>query len=546
MTVSDLAAIVGSGLTGAPVAFDTETDGHPVWAGAKLRLVSISNGIATVVLNPIEHGRTLQTLLTKPYNWVAFNAKFDKAIIRNNLGIDMKGVTDVAIMAHLIDSRGKHQGGPGQSLADLSVHYLDEVKESDELKAEMKLGKWTWETIPLDNPVYVRYAAKDAALTARLYAALSRYRPSPELMLMEHRVADVCSEMEARGFEVDVDFATRKGLELRQAAATGQVRAAELGLKNINSSLQVRAALGTLDAQKGTLEALAVEGSELAAVVTAAKRAGKWAGTYTAAFLAAGDRVHASIRPLGTRTGRMSSSDPNLQNIPKGVMRNCLCAPEGGVIWSADFQGVEVRVLAALCRDETLIGSIIGGRSLHDETARAIFGENYTAEQRTLAKVGVFATLYGAGWKALMEQLKVDEGTARAVHGGLFKAFPGARSFDRRMRAEAEKNGFIHTRGGRRLYVDRDKSYTATNYAIQGTAAELFKVSLLQAVDAGLGDYLLAPVHDELVGWAPAAEGQEVLGRVIAAMATELDGVPITANGKVGGRGWGTLYQKGA
>lgn len=540
-----LEEVLSSAVSGIPIAFDTETDGRPVHGGALLRLVSVSDGTHTVVLTPEEHERTLRALLSRPYNWVAFNAKFDCAIVKHNLGVDMQDVTDVAILAHLVDSRKTYQGGVGQSLADLSMHYLGAAKEGDELKAEMRRGGWNWATIPIDNPVYLHYAAKDAALTAQLYGALQAYSLDPKTVALEHAVARACSDMEERGFMVDEEYTTDMGLKLRERARAGQVRALELGLKNVNSSQQICAVLGTPDARKETLQPMAEAGNELAAVVLDAKSAGKWAGTYTKAYLEAGGRVHASINPLGARTGRMSSSEPNLQNIPKGPMRGCLVADPGHVIWSVDFAGVEVRVLAAMSQDPDLIQMLLDGESLHDRTSAAMFGPDFTPEQRELGKRGVFATLYGAGYKKLMESLRVDEATARAIHGGLFKAFPGARRFDRAMRAQAEQRGFVQTASGRRMWVDKDQSYAATNYAVQGTAAELFKVALLQVVDAGLGGHLLVPVHDELVGQAPEGQVQAVLGAVQKAMYTELYGVPITTSGKVGRRSWGSLYEKG-
>lgn len=522
------------------VAVDTETNAAPIDDGLVLRLVTLSDGIHTTAFDPVTQRDELVRILSKDLPWVAHNAKFDRDVIKKTLGVDMQ-IMDTMTRAHLQDSRARHQGGPGLSLADLADHHLGYGKLDEELKAHMRVNKYTWATIPSDDQMYVTYAKVDALLTAWLAHTL----PPHQLEVTEARVSRVCSAMERRGFLVDRDRARQLVVELRAEAAKWAARGKELGLPNVNSSQQICKVLGTVDARKETLQLLVAEGNEIAEAILKSKAANKDATTYAAAFLArseADGRLHTDINPVGTRTGRMSSARPNLQNVPRKRMRDCLIADEGQVVWSVDFKGVEIRVLAALSGDQKLISSIIDGGSLHDETATVIFGPKYTDEQRNLAKVGVFATLYGAGVAALQQQLRVDEDTARAIRGSLFKAFPGVGKFDRKMRTMAERVGYVETWFGRRIIVEPGKSYTGTNYSVQGTAAELFKNSMLQVVDAGLGGHLLVPIHDELVGQAPEAEAPVVMAAVRSAMATKLGTVPIEASGKVGKRSWGSLY----
>lgn len=541
-----LSAIVASGIDGKPIAVDTETDGSPPHESPRLRLVSLSDGTDTIVLNPAEHSRTLQALLTKPYKWVAHNAQFDRAIIRKCLGIDM-ALEDTYTLAHLVDPRRGYEGGTGLSLAELADAYLGVPKLDDELKAEMKKGGWTWATIPIDNPVYLQYAARDAELTARLYPALLAFAPDPQLIQFEYQVAGACARMEARGVLLDRPYTEELVARLRREASEWADVAKGLGVNNVNSPRQVCAALGLASADKEHLAPLVAAGNELAQAVQKSRRATKWASSYGLAFLelAASDgKVHCDIRPLLARTARMSISRPPLQQLPAGdwMIRRCLVADEGEVMFSVDFSAIEVRIMAALSGDSNLRELLASGADIHDNTARVIFGNDFTDKDRKLAKVALFCTAYGGGANAIVTQTGASLEVARQVRSGFLRAYPGVAKMSRQLSAVAERDGFIVTRSGRRLPVDRDRAYSAGNYAIQSAARDCFASALIDVEEAGLGRFLLLPIHDELVGSAPEHEAPDVAAAVAKAMARELDGIAITTDAVVGKRSWGSLY----
>jgi DNA polymerase-1 len=546
--LTDLEGLVRSGTAGAPIALDTETDGLNVYTGAKLRLVSLSDGTNTVVLNPQDHGRTLTALLSKPYNWVMHNSTFDAQVVYANLGIEMHA-TDTQTMAHLLDSRAKEQGGVGLKLEDLAAKYLGEAKQGDELKGEMARGGWTWETIPLDNPVYLQYAAQDARLTARLYGALDAFGPSRKLMEFEAQILRACARMERRGILVDREYTEKLGAKMQTEQYDWEDKARELGIANVRSPAQVRKALGLESADEEALRPLVLAGNPLAVAVKEAKRRAKWRAAYVAKFLSESDvdgRLHASIRPLQARTGRMSISSPPLQQLPSSdsMIRACLIADEGQVIFSVDFQAVEMRVAAALSGDAKMLTAISSG-DIHGATAQTVYGAGYTKEQRNKAKVIGFATLYGAGVTQLAAQAQCSPEEAREIRSGFFRAYPGLRKLSNRLSSESESRGFIITASGRRLLVEKDRGYAALNYAIQSTARDLFCQSMLQVENAGLGEHLLLPIHDELLGQAREEDVEAVAGNVSDAMQTELNGVAIETGLKIGRRSWGSLYEKG-
>jgi DNA polymerase-1 len=425
---------------------------------------------------------------------------------------------------------------------------LGEAKQGDELKGEMARGGWTWETIPLDNPVYLQYAAQDARLTARLYGALDAFGPSRKLMEFEAQILRACARMERRGILVDREYTEKLGAKMQTEQYDWEDKARELGIANVRSPAQVRKALGLDSADEEALRPLVLAGNPLAVAVKEAKRRAKWRAAYVAKFLSESDvdgRLHAGIRPLQARTGRMSISSPPLQQLPASdsVIRSCLIADEGQVMLSVDYQAIEMRVAAALSGDKKMLDAIQSG-DIHGVTAATVFGQGYTPKQRTLAKTIGFATLYGAGVAKLAVQAGCSEDEAREIRSGFLRAYPGLRTMANRLSKEAESRGFIITASGRRLIVEKDRGYAALNYSLQSVARDLLCQALIQVEDDGLGEHLLLPIHDELLCSAPATQARDIGERIARSMATELNGVPIETSLKVGGRSWGSLYLK--
>jgi DNA polymerase-1 len=282
----------------------------------------------------------------------------------------------------------------------------------------------------------------------------------------------------------------------------------------------------------------------LAEAVVRAKRAEKWRVAYAEAFIRGIDadgRVHPSISPLQARTGRMSISDPPLQQLPAGdkIIRKCMVADEGNVLWSVDYQQVELRVLAALADERNMKAAIAAGRKLHNDAAERIWGSGYTDAQYKLTKVAGFCTVYGGGAAAIDTQTGCGLEAARGVRNSYLRSYPGIRRYSDLLARQAERSGYVLlSRTGRRLPLDRDRLYSAINYTVQSTARDVFAAALLRLDSAGLTPYLLLPIHDELLGQAPEAEARELSAEVARIMQTTLDGVHLDTDCTVIGTAW--------
>ncbi|HET7040874.1 MAG TPA: DNA polymerase, partial [Gemmatimonadales bacterium] len=247
-------------------------------------------------------------------------------------------------------------------------------------------------------------------------------------------------------------------------------------------------------------------------------------------------RIHTSYHQTGAATGRLSSSDPNLQNIPVRTrrgqeIRRGFIPREGWRFIVADYSQIELRLLAHFSEDQSFIDAFRAGRDIHRETAALIFGlpeAQITSEQRARAKTINFGTIYGQGPFALSKQLGITQDEAKAFIEAYFARFPGVRGYLDRSVQQARELGYVETLSGRRRYIPeiKDKSFNirsfgeriATNSPLQGSAADLIKRGMILLHDALRdGRYaarLLLQVHDELVLEAPPAEVEAVAALV--------------------------------
>jgi len=280
------------------------------------------------------------------------------------------------------------------------------------------------------------------------------------------------------------------------------------------------------------LEQLATMGHEVPRLMMEYRELSKLKSTYVDAlpgYISAVDgRVHTSFNQTGAATGRLSSSDPNLQNIPirtkrGGEIRRAFVAPPGRVLLTADYSQIELRLLAHFSEDPSFVAAFQRGGDIHRQTAAVIFGvseEKVTGEMRARAKTINFATIYGQGALALSRQLGITLEEAKAFIKQYFERFAGVRAWLDRTIEEAKHKGFVETLFGRRRYIPelRDRNFsirafgerTATNSPLQGSAADLIKIAMIriQAAlrDAQLEAKMLLQVHDELVLEAPERE----------------------------------------
>ncbi|GGM48276.1 hypothetical protein GCM10012275_19130 [Longimycelium tulufanense] len=578
-----------------PVAVDTETTGLNYWTDDfRMRLVQFGTA-RTVWVLPVDraepwtqdHRQAVRDAFGILRHLVIHHARADVLFLARDMGMDPRRLwevtTDTRILAHLIDPRGRDEGGIGHSLKALAASYVDPNAPdlAAELHAAFRAAGYTmstgWARIDLRHPTYVRYSGGDVLLTARLYdrlAELVRARGQQRLADFEHTVARICAEMENRGFLVDVDYTCGLVDRLRAEEEAQTARARLFGVDSVHAPAQVAAALermgetltertrtGAAKVDQAVLLALADrdhrwqrrgarDPNPLAEAVLRAKRAAKWRTSYADAILElhdAEDRVHPGIASLQARTARMAVSRPPVQQLPAGdhVIRRCFLAEPGHVIGSADYQAVELRVLAALSGDRRMIEAIHAGRDLHGYTASLIWGPEWTPYHRKLAKSVGFGKVYGGGAATLARQTGAPLADVERAVRAYDRVYPGVRRFSRRV-VERARLGRpeVETVTGRILPVDRHRLYAATNYAVQSVARDVLAQALIDLDRKGLGEYLRLPIHDEIVFSVPRDEAHEIGREIADTMAVpDFFGVPLAAEVEIGGRSWGSLYE---
>jgi DNA polymerase-1 len=397
---------------------------------------------------------------------------------------------------------------------------------------------------------------------------LSRLFDEVELPLVR-----VLARMEHAGIAVDRPYLEELGESLRDRLATLQDHIFQAAGEpfNINSTLQLREVLyerlklpvlkKTAKGQPSTDAAVLQKLADQHPVVDHLLRfreLEKLRSTYVDGLLpliAEDGRIHCIFNQTGASTGRVSSEQPNMQNIPvrseEGrTIRRAFVAAPGHVFVVADYSQIELRILAHLCGDAALVGAFQSGADVHTETARRVFGVDaaaVTPEMRRRAKTINFGLLYGMEAYGLAQRLEIPQDEARAQMEAYFAQFPGVADFMRSIVVEARNRGYTETILGRRRYLPelvsgnfrerQGAERMALNAPIQGSAADIIKQAMivLDGSLEGLGAAMLLQVHDELVIEAPADHQAEVVAMVRAAMEGVVElRVPLIADVGVG------------
>jgi len=496
----------------------------------------------------------LGPLLTDPGKAkIGQNLKYDYQVLRRN-GIKMEGVwCDTMLAAYLLNP-----ARPSQGLDALSVEYLDHRMISyGEVTGKGK-AQLNFSEVDLDRAG--PYSCEDADAAYLLHALLLpkvKAQGMEELLFdLEVPLVEILAEMELTGVKLDVNLMRELSTRFGQQLVELEARIHELsgGPFNINSPKQLgeilfeRLGLAVGKKTKGKtgwstnveeLERLAEE-HEVAKLLLLYRSISKLKSTYTDALPRMIDpvtgRLHTSYNQAVTNTGRLSSSDPNLQNIPvrgeegRGI-RRAFIAEEGSLIMSADYSQIELRVLAHLSKDAVLLDAFAKGEDIHLRTAAEVFDifpAFVTPDMRRQAKVINFGIIYGQGAFSLAKELGVTPKQAKAFIENYFERHAGARSFLDACIREAEVAGFVTTIMGRRLSIPDIASSNgnvrafaqrnATNYPIQGSAADIIKAAMVKVTRRmraeGVKSRLIMQVHDELVFEVPAGE-RELMEKVV-------------------------------
>lgn len=549
---------------------DTETGGFNPFKN-KLRLVQLGDADAGWAIPwHLWSGLALNVLRDYRRPIVLHNSQFDVRFLTVHGGKDFgkwdwTQTHDTMTMAHLIDSNA------AKGLKPLAGKLIDPkaVTAQRSLSEGMSTNKWTWDTVPLDFPPYWIYAALDPVLTCHLHRKMApiveaNYRKPYEL---EVGTLEVVTNMMLKGVKIDLEYCEEKKGQLDQFSKDARAFLFEqYGIENATSMLQIQRALeaeGITLMDKKTKggsqamdkEVLVAADHEISNTVLEIKRADKLSTTYFSNLIAAVDdnnRVHPTIWAQGTKTSRMTITEPALQTLPKkSPVRGAFIPAEGNALISIDADQIEARLTAHFAMDEGMAAAFTEG-DFFVNIARGVFNDASIEKddpRRQLTKGVVYGKLYGAGVAKMAETAHVPVEQMAVVVDAFERAFPGVLEVQNatarvaKQRGRTEGRAYIKTHLGRPITVEDDKEYTAMNYLIQGTAAEVFKSTLLRLVDAGYGDYLMIPVHDEIVMEAPAADAEEIMHDAVEVMNDfETFALPITWSGDVMTKSWNDKY----
>ncbi len=496
----------------------------------------------------LEPGKVLEALrpvLESPDRpKVGQNLKYDYTIFARN-GVELKGIVyDTMLESYVLDSVANRH-----DLDTLALKYLGHKTISYEDVAGKGKSQVTFNEVPVEQAV--DYASEDADIALRLHRVLwprleKETRLKELFEKIEMPLIPVLAAMEQNGVRVDGAMLAEQGKELAKQMEEIEQKAFQLAdtVFNIGSPKQIQEILydrlelpvlrktpkGQPSTAENVLQELAIE-YELPQVILDHRALSKLKSTYTDKLPELVNprtgRIHTSYHQAVAATGRLSSSDPNLQNIPVRTaegrrIREAFVPEEGNVLLAADYSQIELRIMAHLSRDEGLLKAFREGEDVHRATASEIFDvglDDVTDDQRRRSKAVNFGLIYGMSAYGLSQQLRVPRNEAQEYIDLYFARYPGVKAFMDRTRAEARDNGYVETLFGRRLYVPDIKASnfnrrqyaerTAINAPMQGTAADIIKMAMLLVNDwVAENDpavKMIMQVHDELVFELPAA-----------------------------------------
>ncbi len=513
---------------------------------------------------------------------IAFEAKW--MAVNSDYKFPWHNAHDTMIMSQVIQPASKTHG-----LKPLTDRLVDPFAShmQDQLDQIKTKNGWTWGTIPIDFPIYWQYGALDTVITTRLfldhfYDQVKSGRQLHHAYELEMATRRICTQMEVRGARVDVEYSGEMAEKMERYAESVKAKAYEAYGVNVNSNVPFGKLLAELGAPMTKLtgggafsvdkealgEVLANPGTppearSLIQAVSDMKKAEKLASAYFRNFEAdAIDGIlHPDIKTLEARTGRMSIVNPALQTIPSGsasVRRAFLPRNEGEGIVSSDLDQVEFRLTANFSQDPGLIELFLEADRTGGDVFTSIMREVYKDDsltkddpRRKLIKGNIYGRLYGAGTEKQAQTAGVPVADMQELSDAFDRRYPGVKRFSKKVeregyeRFDATGEAYVETYTGRKLPADQGKVYALTNYKIQGTAAEVFKTNLTKLDAAGLTEFMVVPVHDEIVLSMPTAMYPEA-SQVIQECMTSTEGwdVPLTAGVEGPFTNWGSKYEK--
>ncbi|MFT0696351.1 DNA polymerase I [Acinetobacter bereziniae] len=508
---------------------------------------------------------------------IGHHLKYDAHIFENH-GIHLQGwFFDTMLASYVLNSVATRHG-----MDDVARVYLSHLTTTFEQVAGKGTKQKTFNQIDIETAGH--YAAEDAHVTYRLYEVLERkLKEIPELSGILHNiempVASVLTSMEENGIELDLKFLDQLSVDFANTIQNLENQIIEIAGESFNvgspkqvgevlfEKLGLKGGKKTATGQYSTSEAVLEKiDHPITQLIIEYRGLTKLRSTYTEALVKQANndthRVHTSYHQALTATGRLSSTDPNLQNIPireeiGRQIRKAFIAPKGRVLLAADYSQIELRLMAHFSQDEALVDAFKNGQDVHRRTASEVLGvalENVTSDQRRQAKAVNFGLLYGMSEFGLIRQLGFTREESQNYIKQYFHRYPGIYEYMQRTRQVALEQGFVETITGRRLYtpdidarnmmVRKGAERAAINAPLQGSAAEIIKMAMIEVDKILPKDQakLLLQVHDELVFEVDEAVADQVAEQIKDIMQKVVTlSVPLEV--EVGqGKNWGEAH----
>lgn len=569
------------------LAFDTETTGLDPFTD-RVRLVQVGDSNTGWAI-PFEDWRGLVKEVIRDWDgqWVMHNAKYDVAMMSQAEGIDFElhKVHDTRYMCHILNPLEP------TALKLQAAKYIDPKAAAMQRQLDELLNDkaYSWETIPITKSgpcaAYWIYGALDPVLTHRLWRRNwpMVQREAPMAYDIELAVAWVTMFMERKGVKVDREYTEVKGREFAEEFETISRRCLDGWSVNPAANQDVVKVL-IADGVKLTKrtdggiysldkEVLASINHPLADLVKRRRRLEKMQSTYIRRFLQYSERdgrLHPRINTIGgsgksaresggmsgVKTSRMSMDSPNMQQLPRGAdditssIRNCITSTDADhSLLMFDFDQVEMRVMAHLADDDGMRQAFLSPLDFFVALGRNLFNDPSMVKsdpRRQIVKNTGYAKIYGAGIPKFAKTAGISESEAARVFAAFDTLYPGVRLMQNRIAREAayrlRTEGVAYSRSpltNRKYSAADNKEYALVNYTIQGMSAEILKIKMLQLHAAGLGQYMVLPIHDEIMLDVPDYEVHEVAHVMGEIMNDDtLISIPLTAGGSIAKR-WG-------
>lgn len=511
---------------------------------------------------------------------IAFESKW--LSVQSDFHLPWERSHDTMIMSQIINP-----AAPTHALKALTARLIDPdavVGQQQLEEAKIRNG-WTWGTIPVDFPAYWQYGALDTVITTALFNQhfYKHARPGGSIhepYELEMNVRRIATQMEINGARVDLDYSKQKYDELMHYSEqmkvwgqnvygyslTSNVQMAKL-FEELGAEITKRTPSGAPSVDKDQLAVFqhsdSPEVQNLASAILNQRKAEKFASAYFENFIKMNTDglVHPDIMTLEARTSRMSVRNPALQTLPSGdaLVRDAFIPrQEGEVLLSADLDQVEARILAALSEDKDLIQVFKDADATGGDFFTTIMRQVYkdptltkSDPRRKLIKANRYASLYGAGISKQADTAGVPVEVMQEVEDSFNASYPGVKKFMKETEKIAQDNmdrtgiPYVETVGGRRLPLDSDRLYAGVNFRVQGSAAEVTKQCLVRIDQNDLTQFLILPIHDEVLLSAPEKDAREILHTVKECMTTT-EGWPLalTSDAEIIGDRWGNKYRK--